>query len=62
MVRRHLVRGYNEQVYYAETTGNAEKIFKLELHANKIGEVTRKEIYTLAGSWIVAFETDCENI
>ena len=62
MVRRHLVRGYNDQIYYGETSGNAEKIYKLELHANKVGEVTRKEIYQLSGSWIAAFETDCENI
>ena len=62
MVRRHLVRGYNDQIYYGETSGNAEKIFKIELHASKVGEVTKKEIYQLAGSWIVAFETDCENI
>ena len=26
MVRRHLVRGYNEKIFYAETSGNAEKI------------------------------------
>ena len=42
MVKRHLVRGYNEQVYFAETSGNAEKIFKLELHSSKVGEVTKK--------------------
>ena len=27
-----------------------------------IGEVTKKEIYQLAGSWITAFEIDTENI
>ena len=26
MVRRHLVRGYNEKVFFAESSGNAEKI------------------------------------
>ena len=62
MVRRHLVRGYNDQVFFGETSGNAEKIWKLELHAGKIGEMTKKDIYQLAGSRIVAFETDPENI
>ena len=62
MVKRHLVRGYSDQIYFAETLGNAEKIYKLEFNSNKIGEITRKPIYELAGSWIVAFETDCENI
>ena len=32
MVKRHLVRGYQEQVYYAESSGSAEKIYKLEMH------------------------------
>ena len=45
MVRRHLVRGYNDQIYYGETSGNAEKIYKLTLHPSKIGEVKRDEIY-----------------
>ena len=62
MVKRHLIRGYQDQVYFSETSGNGEKIFKLELHAGKIGEVTKKEIYQLAGSWITAFEIDTENI
>lgn len=26
MIRRHLVRGYNEKIYYAECSGNVEKI------------------------------------
>ena len=62
MVKRHLVRGYNEQVYFAETSGNAEKIYKLELHTSKVGEVTKKQIYQLPGSWIVAFENDNMNV
>ena len=45
MVRRHLVRGYNEKVFYAETQGNAEKIFQLEFHSSKPNELIKKEIY-----------------
>ena len=45
MVRRHLVRGYNEKVYFAETSGNAEKIQQLEFHASKSNEIMKKEIY-----------------
>ena len=26
MIRRHLVRGYNEKIFFAETQGNTEKI------------------------------------
>lgn len=62
MVRRHMVRGYNEQVYFAESSGNAEKIFQIEFHPHFKNEITKKEIFQLAGSWLVAFEADGENI
>lgn len=33
MIRRHLVRGYNDKVFFAETSGsNTEKIYQLEFH------------------------------
>lgn len=35
MLRRHLVRGYNEKVYFAESSGNTEKIYELEFHNSK---------------------------
>lgn len=62
MLRRHMIRGYNEKIFFAETAGNAEKIFQLELHNSMPNEIHKKEIYQLAGSWLVAFETDGENI
>ena len=62
MLRRHLVRGYNEKVFFAESSGNAEKIYQVEFHNSKLGELTKKEIYQLAGSWLVAFEADSECI
>ena len=62
MVRRHMVRGYNEQVYFAESFGNAEKIFQVEFHPHLKNEIVKKEIFQLAGSWLVAFEADGENI
>ena len=45
MVRRHLIRGYNEKVYYAETVGNAVKIQELEFHKSHPNEITKKEIF-----------------
>ena len=62
MVRRHMVRGYNEQVYFAESFGNAEKIYQIEFHPHLKNEIIKKEIFQLAGSWLVAFEADGENI
>ena len=62
MVRRHVVRGYNEKVYFAETSGNAEKIHQLDFHTSKPNEITKKEIYQLAGAKLVAFEADPDHI
>lgn len=62
MLRRHLVRGYNEKVFFAESSGNSEKIFQVEFHGSKGNEITKKEIFQLAGSWLVAFEFDGECI
>ena len=62
MLRQHLIRGYSDKVFYAESNGNTEKIFQINLHSNKRDTVVKKEIYQLAGSWIAAFEPDCENI
>ena len=36
MVRRHLVRGYKDQVYFAETSQNAATIYKLEIHKEEV--------------------------
>ena len=32
MVRRHLVRGHCDQIYYAESSGASDKIVKVEMH------------------------------
>ena len=45
MLRRHMIRGYNEKIFFAETSGNAEKIYQIELHNSMANEVTKKEIY-----------------
>ena len=60
MIRRHLVRGYNEKVFFAESVGNAEKIHELEFHKANPNEIVKKEIFQLAGSKLVAFEADGE--
>ena len=31
MVRRFLARGYNDHIFYAETTGTADKLIKIEM-------------------------------
>ena len=62
MIRRHIVRGYNEKIFFAETLGNTEKIQQLEFHQSKPNTIVKKEVFTLAGSWLVALEIDAQNI
>ena len=62
MVKRLTLRGYNEKVYYAESTGNADKIFKLELHPSKIGEIIKKPIFEISGSSIAVMLIDSKNM
>lgn len=62
MLRRHLVRGYNEKVFFAETQGAAERIYQIGFHQFTANELVKKDIFSLAGSWIVAFEPDTEFI
>ena len=62
MLRRHMVRGYNEKIFYAESAGNAEKIYQIEFHPLLSNEILKKEIWQLAGSWLVALEPDTNNI
>ena len=45
MIRRHLIRGYNEKIFYAESQGNVDKILKLEFHASKPDKITKLEIF-----------------
>ena len=62
MIRRHLVRGYNEKIFFAESSGNVDKIFQVEFHPSKANEITKHEIYQLAGGKLAVFEPDGECI
>ena len=45
MLRRHMVRGYNELIFYAESSGNNEKIYQIEFHGVKTNEIIKKKIF-----------------
>ena len=63
MTRRHLIRGYNEKVFYAASSGNSEKIFKVEMHPSKPDAVKHpQEVFQLSGSLIAAIESDYGNV
>ena len=40
MLRNHLVRGYNEKIFYAETKGNSEIVNQIEFHATEKNEIS----------------------
>ena len=61
MVRRFLARGYNDHIFYAETTGTADKLIKIEMDQDEPGTLVKQEVFSLSNSRIVAYDIDCEN-
>ena len=45
MLRRHIVRGYNEKLYYCETSGNVDKVCEIEFHPTKPNQIKKEDIY-----------------
>ena len=63
MCRIHMIRGYNNRVYFAESTGGeSEKIMELKLHNVNQDTIIKKEIFQFSGGKCIGFEPDGENI
>ena len=62
MLTLHMLLGYNEKVYFAETCGSYDKISLVEFHPSKSNQIKKKEVYQLPGGRFVAFEQNQENI
>ena len=58
MVRRHMIRGYNDKIFFAESSGNVDKIQKLEFHSSDENKITKQEVFQLSGTKLEAFEPD----
>ena len=56
MIKRHLVRGNNEQLFYAITLGDGVRINRID------GTGTEVEVFELKESTIIFFEPDNESI
>ena len=39
MVRRHMVRGYDEKIFFCESNGTSETIVELELNSKQKNEI-----------------------
>lgn len=61
MVRRFLARGYNDHIFYAESSATTDKLIKIEMNQEEPGSVNKQEVFSLTSSQIVAFDIDCEN-
>ena len=45
MMKRHIVRGYNEKIFFAERQGHVEKIQQVQFHNSKAGKLVKQEIF-----------------
>ena len=62
MIRKHMVRGYFEKIFYCESHGSTEKVIQLEFNSLSKNSIVKKELWQLNGSQIVAFQLDDELI
>ena len=45
MLRNHLIRGYNEKIFYAESFGSSERVSEIEFHAAEKNQIKLEEIF-----------------
>ena len=57
MIKLHLIRGYQNTIYFAEKDDAGDKVFKLWIEDD---EVRKAEVYQLPGSELYALEADSE--
>ena len=50
MVRRFLARGYNDHVFYAESSGTSDKLIKIEMDPEDPISVIKHEVFSLTSS------------
>ena len=61
MIKQRLVRGFNDKIFFAQSTGQEDRVYSLEFHPSKPRQLTRQPIYTLNGSKLVLLTTDFSN-
>ena len=62
MVKRHLIRGNNEKLFFAETHHNGSKIFRIDTGKEYGRNGSIYEVFELKESTIIFFEPDNEII
>lgn len=61
MIKQKLVRGFNDKIFFAQSTGQEDKVYMLEFHPNKPRHLMRQPIFSLTGSKLVLLTTDFSN-
>ena len=56
-MKRHIVRGQQEKIYFIESESNNVKIFAIEYGTEK-EEVIKREVFQHTGGEVCAFEPD----
>ena len=56
MIKRHLVKGNNDQLFYARTLGDGVRIYRIAEDGSEV------EVFELKESTIIFFESDNESI
>ena len=62
MIRQHMLRGFNEKVFYAVTQGVNDKIMMISFDSGKKDTLKMSEVFTLTGGRLIQFENDNEHI
>ena len=61
MLKREMVRGQGEKIFYCEVEGSQHSISEI-CNGSSRRVINKREIYQVPGARIVAFEADTENV
>ena len=62
MAKFHLIRGYRDTIFYAETNNKFTELRALKMSKTNIRECVSKDVFQFSQGEIVAIEADCELI
>ena len=62
MIRQHMLRGFNEKIFYAATQGVNDKIMMISFDPSKKETLNLTEVFQLTGGRLIQFENDNDHI
>ena len=61
MIKRKMIRGFNDKIFYITKDGGSVVVNEIKHHPNMIGQVIEDQVFNLTDRTAVAFEVDSEN-